>query len=154
MQCSRKGKYDNIFNDSGGENICPQRFFLLLWAELLQGLILPFCLNYTDWHPFTAKAFILCTENLLSTYIFVCLFLWREFDTAHDNSAMTKNLFPSSSVKSIWFQTHYLMYSQHAKSLCYFKLQSAADSENAVLCLQLMFIFRVIWLSLEITNLS
>lgn len=48
----------------------PRDFFFLLWAELLQGLILPFCLNCTDWHPFTAKAYIICTENLLSTYIF------------------------------------------------------------------------------------
>lgn len=54
---------------------------------------------------------------------------------ALDSSAMTTNLFPSSSVMSTWFQTYHLMHSQHAASLCYFRLQSAAGSEKAVVCL-------------------
>lgn len=40
----------------------------------------------------------------------------------------------------------YLMHSEHhAISLYYFKLQSSADSKNTVVCLQFMFIFKVIW---------
>lgn len=34
-----------------------QRYFFSLWVGLSFGLILPFCLNYTNWYPFLARVY-------------------------------------------------------------------------------------------------